>query len=172
MNQSSFSCSTNNTNIILNITGYDEPCNGRNLWKADLFMNGVNANNLFQHSRNRLNYNLNDVQFHSPDKQWVFIPAEGNSFLIHTAATEVYYLPQVMLSAVYFLGNSFTDDALIVVYQRLIQIYNWKEQLLTSYNKTAEPLQQFAQWHQADLSATNGETTVLHKIKNLFHYGI
>ncbi len=72
-------------NIELKIIGYEEPNNGRELHIAELSINGKNySDEYFKDKWNRLNFNLNEFQFESDDLKYVFIPAEGNSFVIDT----------------------------------------------------------------------------------------
>lgn len=115
-------------NIELKIVGYDEPNNGRELHIAELFINGENRNNdYFKNNWNRLNFNLNDLQFESDDLKYVFIPAEGNSFIINTETFKSFYIPYKGISTILFKKNEFTHNSLIVHYSDekiVINIYD------------------------------------------------
>lgn len=104
-------------NIELSIVGYDEPNNGRELHIAALFINGKNlSSEYFKNKWNRLNFNLNEFQFESEDLKYVFIPAEGNSFLINTQTLCAVYMPYKVVSTVCFKKNEFIDNSLIIHY--------------------------------------------------------
>jgi len=106
-----------NGNIELKIVGYEEPNNGRELHIAELFINGENrSNDYFKNNWNRLNFKLNDLQFESDDLKYVFIPAEGNSFIINTETFVSFYIPYKGISTVLFKKNEFVHDSLIVYY--------------------------------------------------------
>lgn len=95
----------------LEIVGYSEPNNGRELWQADLLINSEPHNQLFKsgwkagrepselgrsHTLERsqtlsgtdsavsgvLNFNLNSYQFCSSDESLIFVPAEAESFVV------------------------------------------------------------------------------------------
>jgi hypothetical protein len=108
---------SNQGNIDLKIVGYEEPNNGRELHIADLFINGENrSDDYFRNKWNRLNFKLNEFQFESSDLKYVFIPAEGNSFLINTDTLSITYLPYKDVSTVCFMKNEFIEKSLILHY--------------------------------------------------------
>ncbi len=102
--------------IKLVITGSDEPNNGRELWVADIYINGINQTEKYFGSWNWLNWNLENYVMDSPDGKYVFIPAEGGGFLINTSTLERINLPYNALSTIKFLKNEFSTDALIITY--------------------------------------------------------
>lgn len=103
--------------IELRIVGYDEPNNGRELHIAELYIKGENVSDTyFTNKWNRLNLNLNHFIFESPDSNYVFIPAEGDSFVISTKSFQKYHLPTKELSTIYFLKNEFEKTKLTVYY--------------------------------------------------------
>lgn len=112
----------------LEIVGYSEPNNGRELWQADLQINSKPQNQLFKSGWNALNFNLNSYQFCSRDESLFFVPAEGESFLIDLSnsagSPSVAYFPTVGLSTVTFLGNCFHNNQLAVVYRDCLHIYS------------------------------------------------
>lgn len=104
-------------NIELEIVGYDEPNNGRELHVAELFINGKNCSEEYFHNKwNRLNFNLHEFQFESEDLKHVFIPAEGESFVINTETYQIIKIPYKGVSTVYFKGNKFSNNKIIVYY--------------------------------------------------------
>lgn len=102
--------------IKLVITGTNEPNNGRELWVADIYMNGINQTEKYFGSWNWLNWNLDNYVMDSPDGKYVFIPAEGGGFLINTSTLERIDLPYNALSTIKFLKNEFTGNALKISY--------------------------------------------------------
>jgi len=102
--------------IKLVITGSDEPNNGRELWVADIYINGINQTEKYFGSWNWLNWNLENYVMDSRDGKYVFIPAEGGGFLINTSTLERINLPYNALSTIKFLKNEFSTDALIITY--------------------------------------------------------
>ena len=102
--------------IKLVITGSDEPNNGRELWVADIYINGINQTEKYFGSWNWLNWNLENYVMDSPDGKYVFIPAEGGGFLINTSTLERINLPYNALSTIKFQKNEFSTDALIITY--------------------------------------------------------
>lgn len=106
-----------NSKIELKIIGYDEPNNGRELHIAELYINGKNlSHKYFENKWNRLNFNLNEFQFESPDSKYIFIPAEGNSFVISVNTLSMIKLPYKALSTVYFKKNEFLGNRIKIYY--------------------------------------------------------
>ncbi len=106
-----------NHRIELKIVGYDEPNNGRELHIAELYINGENCSRkYFQNKWNRLNFNLDEFQFESQDLKYVFIPAEGNSFLINANTLSMIKTPFKPLSTICFKKNEFHQGKMKVYY--------------------------------------------------------
>lgn len=103
--------------IELRIVGYDEPNNGRELHIAELIINEENyTEKYFKDKWNRLNFYLQEFQFESQDLKYVFIPAEGNSFVINTDTLSIINLPYKGISTVCFKKNVFVNDKIIIYY--------------------------------------------------------
>ena len=103
--------------IELKIVGYDEPNNGRELHIAELYINGKHCTHkYFQNKLNRLNFNLDEFQFESQDLKYVFIPAEGNSFLINANTLSIITMPFKALSTICFKRNEFHKGKMKVYY--------------------------------------------------------
>ncbi|MCX8531124.1 hypothetical protein [Chryseobacterium luquanense] len=106
-----------NRKIELKIVGYDEPNNGRELHIAEVYICGENlSHKYFENKWNRLNFNLNEFQFESPDSEYIFIPAEGNSFLINTSSFSIIKLPYKALSTIRFKKNEFFENGIRIYY--------------------------------------------------------
>lgn len=115
---------SSNGKIELKVIGYEEPNNGRELHVAELFVNGENATgSFFKNGWNRLNINLSNLMFESPDERFVFIPAEGNSFVINTNTLRSAFLPYKGISTVLFQGNEFIAEKIVLHYSdELVEI--------------------------------------------------
>lgn len=104
-------------NCKMEIVDYYEPNNGRSLWLANLFINKELRNNFFKNQANQLNFNLKQFVFCSPCNQYVFVPAEGECFILTISTLKADYLPFVLLSTAFFLGNYFYNNQLLIIYQ-------------------------------------------------------
>ncbi|MGY4385168.1 hypothetical protein ACVWYN_002204 [Pedobacter sp. UYP24] len=111
-------------NIVIELTGWDEPTNGRMLHTANLLINGQIANATYFDDWNRLNEQLDRVTIDSIDGKFVYIPAESGGFLIDTITLKKVSQPYKDLSTVKFIGNSFFNETLIVVYTDEIVLFN------------------------------------------------
>ncbi|WP_413532473.1 hypothetical protein [Empedobacter brevis] len=104
-------------NIELRIIGYDEPNNGRELHIADIFIDGIKCSDqYFKNKWNRLNFNLEKFKFESRDGKYVFIPAEGYSFIINCDDLSTIYSDFKGVSTINFIQNTFLDDKLQIFY--------------------------------------------------------
>lgn len=102
--------------IRIELTGWDEPNNGRMLHMADLFINGQNANEHYFQDWNRLDQRLDNYTMDSPDGKCVFIPWESGGFLIDGLTLGQIKLPYKGISTATFLGNFFHDNLLVLVH--------------------------------------------------------
>lgn len=102
--------------IVLELTGWDEPNNGRLLRTCDLKINGKLENDKYFGTWNRLDQQLDKLSFDSPDKQHVYIPAESGGFLIDTKTLNKIQLPYKRLSTLTFIENYFVNDMLVLIY--------------------------------------------------------
>jgi hypothetical protein len=108
---------SNNKHIELKIVGYDEPNNGRSLHIAELHIDGENCTDkYFESNWNRLDFNLDEFQFESQDLKYIFIPAEGKSFIINTNTFSIIKLPFKALSTIRFKKNEFFQNKIIIYY--------------------------------------------------------
>ncbi|KQT18414.1 hypothetical protein ASG31_06740 [Chryseobacterium sp. Leaf404] len=106
-----------NGKIELKIVGYDEPNNGRSLHIAELYIQSKDyTSQYFENGWNRLNFNLDDFQFESADSKFIFIPAEGNSFLINTNTFAIIKFPFKAFSTFHFKKNEFLENSVKIYY--------------------------------------------------------
>lgn len=110
--------------IVLVLTGWDEPNNGRLLRTCDLMINGKLENDKYFGNWNRLNQRLDKLSFDSPDKKYVYIPAESGGFLIDTNTLIKIQLPYKRLSTLTFIENYFNNDILVLVYSDEVVKFN------------------------------------------------
>ncbi|MES2132579.1 MAG: hypothetical protein V4506_09520 [Bacteroidota bacterium] len=110
--------------IKIELTGWDEPNNGRMLHVADLYINGQNANETYFKDWNRLDQRLEKYTMDSVDGKFVFVPSESGGFLINGLNLEQIKLPYKGISTVTFLGNSFHDNLLLLIHSDEIIIVN------------------------------------------------
>jgi hypothetical protein len=110
--------------IEIQLTGWDEPNNGRTLRIANLIINGKNENAKYFDDWNRLNEKLDKVIIDSVDKRYVYIPAESGGFLIDTTNFNKIQLPYKRTSTLTFIGNFFLADALVLVYTDELLVFN------------------------------------------------
>ncbi len=110
--------------IKIELTGWDEPNNGRMLHIADIFINGKNANEKYFKDWNRLDQRLEKYTMDSGDGKFVFIPSESGGFLINGLTYEQIELPYKGISTVTFLGNSFYNNLLLLIHFDEIIIFN------------------------------------------------
>lgn len=127
-----------NIDFELKTIGYDEPNNGRELWVADLIINGKQANQLFKHAWNRLNFHLDNYQMSDAAGQFVFIPAEGHAFLLNIhQINQPIYLPYKPLATLQFVGNFFQSDYLVLLYtDETVLLHLYRQTYLTFSQKT------------------------------------
>jgi hypothetical protein len=117
--------------IFIKFTGWDEPNNGRMLHTADLVINGQVQNEKYFDDWNRLDEKLDKVTFDSPDKKFVYVPAESGGFLINTETYEKVKLPYKRISTVTFIGNFFIDKILVLVHIDEIILFNTANNIST-----------------------------------------
>ncbi len=101
-------------NLELKITGYDEPNNGRMLHVAELWMGGTDQTTKYFAHGLYLDFELTNYCMDSLDGNFIFIPEEGGGVLIEMKSLEKIKLPYKGISTVTFLGNTFTESALIL----------------------------------------------------------
>jgi|SRR6187402_794148 len=110
--------------IVLELTGWDEPNNGRLLRIADLKINGKLENDKYFENWNRLDQQLDKLTLDAPDRMYVYIPSESGGFLIDTTTFDKIVLPYKRLSTLTFIGNFFINDFLVLVYRDELTVFN------------------------------------------------
>ena len=119
--------------ITLELTGRDEPNNGRDLHTCDLRINGKLENFKYFDDWNRLNLQLDKLAFDSVDGRYVYVPAESGGFLIDTTTFSKVQLPYKSLSTLTFKGNLFSKDILVIIYSDEIMVFNTSQATSTQF---------------------------------------
>lgn len=101
-----------------------EPNNGRMLYKISLLINEVDVTSHYFENINNINFYLRDYVAVSPDENWVYIPKEGDHFLIDTHTLQKVSLPYLAFSAATFKKNFFYQHFLIIVSSEEVIIKN------------------------------------------------
>ncbi len=105
----------------------------RMLHQVTLSHNGKDVTAQYFGTWNYLNFNLDNYQGLSPDKKYLYIPKEGDHFVINTETLEKIELPEIPLSTLYFEGNSFIGDSLVILSYRQILVYNFLTRTVKMY---------------------------------------
>jgi hypothetical protein len=109
-----YSFDTNKGTLMLSSHGLIEPNNGRMLLEARLTLNGEDMTEFYFGKWNYINY-IGQYEPLSDDKSWIYIPHEGDHFLINAQSLEKIPLPSLNLSAAYFIKNVFYQQFLVVL---------------------------------------------------------
>ncbi len=120
--------------IVIELTGWDEPNNGRVLHVCNLIVNGRVENEKYFEGWNKLDEKLDRITLDSPDKKFVFIPAESGGFLIEAQTLNKVKLPYKRISTVTFIGNYFSKNLLVLVHTDEIILYNLGNGISTRIN--------------------------------------
>ena len=92
-----------------------EPNNGRMLYEVKLSLDEADLTQQYFDGWNYINTALDRYILISHDKKWIYIPKEGDHFLINADTLEKTALPPLELSATSFIGNAFIGDFLLVM---------------------------------------------------------
>ncbi|MBN8693009.1 MAG: hypothetical protein J0L69_07410 [Bacteroidetes bacterium] len=99
-----------------------EPNNGRMLYEVSLMLDDKDVTATYFENWPHINFNLNNYNPMSADGNWIYIPKEGDHFLINSQTLDKSILPYLSFSAATFIGNYFIDNSLIVLsYDEVIQ---------------------------------------------------
>ncbi len=110
-----YSFQTDKGILELNLIDVVEPNNGRMLYKVLLHLDNEDITKKYFDNWNFINFYLDKYAPLSVDKKWIYIPKEGDHFLIDTQNLEKKILPNLTLSAATFIGNYFLDNYLIIL---------------------------------------------------------
>lgn len=99
--------------LLLKCIDSVEPNNGRMLYKVNLFLDDKNITEEYFDSWNYIAFYLN--QYSPSNDEWIYIPKEGQHFLVKISSLEKISLPEVPLFAASFIKNIFVDHYLIVL---------------------------------------------------------
>ena len=126
---------TKNNELKLSIIGDDEPNYGRMLKIVKVEKNNIDITKQLEPNWNRINFNLSKFQFSIPEIQYCFIPFESGGILYDYQNDKIISLKYNSLLGKHrrFIGNIFTKNNLIVVFDHLIQVVNLKSQLISNF---------------------------------------
>jgi hypothetical protein len=113
-----------NGKYYIQIVGFDEPNNGRELWEVKVFNESKDITSLLTSSRGFINFNTDQFQIDTNDSEFVYIPFEGVPKLIQTNDFTIIDLPYQPLSTVRFIGNKFERNHLMEIYRDVIVLTN------------------------------------------------
>ncbi|TAH20103.1 MAG: hypothetical protein EAZ08_06840 [Cytophagales bacterium] len=114
-NESKYVFQTSKGILKLSIIGEVEPNNGRMLYQVSLHIDNQEVTKEYFGSWNYINFYLDRYVPSSSDGKWLYIPKEGDHFLIDTQNLEKIMLPNLYLSALTFIGNYFHKHYLLVL---------------------------------------------------------
>jgi hypothetical protein len=100
--------------LNLLIGDYHEPNNGRELFTAKLMLDERDVTVHFFGEWPYVNFHLEEYQALSPDAQWMYLPKEGDHFLIHLPSLKKVDLPNFPLSSLNYTGNCFEAGVLVI----------------------------------------------------------
>lgn len=110
-----YSFQTDKGILELSLIDVVEPNNGRMLYKVLLHLDNEDITKKYFDNWNFINFYLDKYSPLSVDRNWIYIPKEGDHFLIDTQNLERKILPNLTLSAATFIGNYFLDNYLIIL---------------------------------------------------------
>ncbi|MEM6321689.1 MAG: hypothetical protein AAF960_28780 [Bacteroidota bacterium] len=109
---------------LKNLT-YSEPNNGRMLWRMDVYHQDQNINSqLFSEGWNHLNFSIEQLMLEDEKKQYLYVPAEGDTFIIRKADNKLFRLPYVGTAGNSYVGNVFVGKKLVEVYSHQLKLTN------------------------------------------------
>lgn len=113
-------------NIKLSIIGYDEPNNGRDLHIVKVEENGIDITKKLEPNWNRILFNLNKFEFCLSELNFCYFPFESGGIVYNFENSKILKLNYKTILPAYgkFIGNKFSKNQLIVVYDRLIHMIN------------------------------------------------
>lgn len=121
-NNKKYNFGTAKGNLILNLLSTVEPNNGRMLYEVALLLDDKDVTATYFENWPHINFNLNNYNPMSADGNWIYIPKEGDHFLINSQTLDKSILPYLSFSAASFIGNYFIDSFLIILsYDEVIQ---------------------------------------------------
>lgn len=132
-----------------------EPNNGRMLYEVLLYLENEDITKKYFDNWNFINSQIDRYSAISSDKRWIYIPKEGDHFLIDTNSLEKKLLPTLTLSAATFVGNYFLENYLII----LGQIEVVQKNLLTNTTKVLKQVDK--QIYFSELKILDGQNILI-----------
>ena len=114
----------NQNNIVLEVIGYEEPNNGRELLLLKLSINGIDQTRKYFTTGNRMPryYDQASFQFTDKEQKFCFAATENESFLI-----DVINLDKIQLGQNFTKAGYFTDNLYIMIDKHKIYIKNLED---------------------------------------------
>jgi hypothetical protein len=126
---------SSNGRMKIDFKGWDEPNNGRMLWKVDVFFDNLLINDIvFKNGWDYLNEKIDQLDIEDNLNVHYYVPSEGNGRLI-TNNMEVIDLPYKRISTSKFIGNQFAFNCLLIIYSDQITITALSNYESYSYDK-------------------------------------
>jgi len=127
----------------MSLIGYDEPNNGRELHIVKIEKNGIDITKKLESKWNRILFNLNKFEFCKSGLNFCYIPFESGGILYNFENSEILQLNYTPILPAYrrFLGNRFSKNQLVVIYDRLLQMINLSS--MTTKNIEAKENERF-----------------------------
>lgn len=117
---------TPNKEVKLSLIGYDEPNNGRELYIVKIENNGIDITKKLEPNWNRILFNLDKFEFCKLKLNLCYFPFESGGVLFNYENFKIFKLNYKPILPAHrrFIGNKFSKNQLVVIYDRLIQMIN------------------------------------------------
>lgn len=114
--------------LRIDFVGYAEPNNGRELWRVNVFLDGLQIDDQIFHQSIQGQWNFVQsavfkLMLASPDRRYYFVPTEGSGVIINGKDGSIFMIPSYRSKAsdsyrrYSFVGNLFYEEDLIMVYR-------------------------------------------------------
>lgn len=111
--------------LKIQIIDSDEPNNGRMLWSVKVELNGTDiSSKLFENNWNYINFETSNLELLDEKCDFYYIPVESIAKLIRKADKKIINLKYQGASTARFLGNKFSKNYLIEIFNDEISITN------------------------------------------------
>lgn len=128
--------SNSDESTVVIFKGWDEPNNGRMLWKVDVFINNQLQNEIiFKNGWNYINEKIDRLQLEDDSSKFLFISSEGNGRLINKKNLHITELPYKGISTAKFISNHFSYNHLLISYSDSLSITSLKTLESAIYDK-------------------------------------
>lgn len=117
--------------LKIQFLSWEEPNNGRMLWKVDVFFDNRNINNqIFENNWNYLNQKIDQLSINDENEQYYFLPTESKGTLLKISKKKFFkgyklhkiILPYTKVSTWSFIGNQFGFNKLLTIFKDQINV--------------------------------------------------